>query len=394
MKKRLIAILLASVTCITALAGCGSKTAQAGENNSATVMTVDGENIPASELAAYICYNLYYYKNYYGMEADAFADETMFNSIKESCANQVLTLRGIQAMAKDLGVSLTKDQLKELEETKKTNMGYLNAETTPFKRWVAYTVKGKEDPWETYLHSMGYTDELFESDSKTMKLEEALVDYYYDQGDITKTYNDTYYHAKSILISDSDEDGKLLTGDAKKEAKAKAKEILKKINDGEDFDELWSENNADTAQSEDGYYFTANTMVPEYEEAVQKLEVGETTNKLVYYKGYGWFIIQRLELDEDALTDSSKCMQSSENNETTIKSEIGDAMVNEKVQEYIDKLEVEYTDEYDKITVYNVNTYLGFVSEPLASEGSGSAGSADSAEVIEEVGSETAGSAN
>ena len=48
-------------------------------------------------------------------------------------------------------------------------------------------------------------------------------------------------------------------------------------------------------------------------------------------------------------------------------------MVQEKLEDYIDNMEVEYTDEYDKITVYNVNTYLGFVRDPLvATEGSGS----------------------
>lgn len=372
-------MLLASATCVTAIAGCGNN-AQAGENNSVAVMTVDGEDVPASELAAYIYYNLYYYSTYYGMDASNFGDQEIFDSVKDSCAQQVLTLRAIEKMAEEKGVSLTKEQKQELEETKKSNMEYLGAETDSFKRWVAYTVKGKDDPWETYLHSMGYTEELFDNDSETMKLEEGLIDYYYDQGDITEEFNNTYYHAKSILISDTDEDGEALTGSAKTEAKNKAKEALQKIKDGEDFDDVWSEYNDDTAQGDDGYYFTDGDMVTEYQDAVENLEVGETTNKLVYYEGYGWFIIERLELDESAIDDPDSCMQSTDDSETTIKEQIGDTIVDEQVQDYIDNLDVEYTDEYDKITVYNVNTYLGFVCDPLASTGSGSGSAAGSAE--------------
>ena len=115
-------------------------------------------------------------------------------------------------------------------------------------------------------------------------------------------------------------------------------------------------------------------MVEEYEDAVKDLEVGAHTENTVYYEGYGWFIIERLPLDEDALEDTNAYMNNQgEGDTSTIKTAIGDAMVQEKLEDYIDNMEVEYTDEYDKITVYNVNTYLGFVRDPLvATEGSGS----------------------
>lgn len=373
MKKRLIAMLLASVMCLTVLAGCGGS-AQGGENNTQAVMTVNGEDVPANELAAYIVYNMSYYQNYFGMDTSFFTDEDMFNDIKDSCADQVTTLRAIQVMADDLGVKLSSDDKKELQETKKSNIEYVGGYSDSFKRWIAYTVKGQEDPWVAYLNSMGYTEELFDKDSEIMKLEEGIVDYYYEQGDITKEFNDSYLHAKSILISDTDEDGEVLTGKALKEAKAKAEEIQEKVNNGEDFDALFEENNDDTAQGDDGYYFTEGDMVEEYEEAVRNLEENEITDEVVYYEGYGWFIIKRLPLDESAIDDTAAYMGNQGDGDTsTIKTEIGDAMVEEKLQDYIDNMEVEYTDEYDKITVYNVNTYLGFVRDPLvATEGSGS----------------------
>lgn len=380
MKKRIIAMLMAGVMCLTALVGCGGNT-QGGENNTQTVMTVDGEDVPANELAAYIVYNIYYYEqmySQYGMQVDAsmFADEDSFNSLKESATEQIKSLRALQKMAKEKGVSLTSDQKKELKETKKSNMEYTGAYSDTFKRWVAYTVKGKEDPWTTYLNKMGYTEELFDKDCEILKLEDGIIDQYYDEGKITKKFKKNYLHAKSILISDSDEDGNVLTGADKKKAKKKAEKVLAKLQNGEDFDTLWKKYNDDSAQKKTGYYFTEGSMVSPYEKAVKNLKENETTDKLVYYKGYGWFIIERLPLEEDALTDPDCYMgnsSSSSSSDTTLKTVIGQEMVNDELQDYIDKLDVKTTDEYDKITIKNVNTYLGFVTDPLvATEGSGS----------------------
>ncbi len=379
MKKRIVAMLMAGVLCLTALVGCSGST-KGGENNTQTVMTVDGEPVPASELAAYVVYNVYYYEQMYaqyGMEMDAsfFADEESFESLKESATEQIKSLRALEKMAKEKGVSLTSEQKKELKETKKSNMEYTGAYSDSLKRWIAYTVKGKEDPWSTYLNKMGYTEELFDKDCEILKLEEGIIDQYYDNGDITERFHDTYLHAKSILISDCDEDGELLTGSDKKKAKSKAQDILKKIQDGENFDDLWEEYNDDTAQSDTGYYFTEGAMVEDYEEAVKDLKENEITEDLVYYEGYGWFIIQRLPLDEDAITDPKCYMENSgeEGDDSSIKTAIGEELIDEELQDYIDALEVETTEEYDKITMQNVNTYLGFVTDPLiATEGSGS----------------------
>lgn len=371
MKKRLIAMLLASVMCLTALAGCGGSSST---GDSPTVMKVNEEEVPASELAAYIFYTMSYYQNYFGMDSSYFTDETMFNELKQSAADQIVSLRAVKAMANDLNVSLTDEDKKELEEVKKTNMEYLGAQTSSFKRWIAYTVKGKDDPWETYLNSMGYTEELYDQDCEIMKLEDGMTDYYFDNGEITKRFNDEYLHAKSILIKDTDEDGNALKGAEKKAAKKKAQEILDKLENGEDFDTLFKENNDDTAQGDDGYYFVDGEMVQPYTEAVQELEDNEITKDLVYYEGYGWFIIKRLPLDEAALDDPESYLNNQgDDDESTIKSAIGETIINENLSDYQEKAEVEYTDEYDKITVYNVNTYLGFVCDPLIStEGSGS----------------------
>lgn len=373
--KRLLSMLMAGILCVGMLAtmtGCGTK------DNTPVVATIDGEDVHSSELAAYIVYNLMYYENSFGMDIQSMASDEIFGSIKEGCLNQAKQYRAIKKLAENEGVSLSKDSKKELKENLDSNRQQLGSQTGTFTRWLKYKVKGDEDPFVTYLNSYGYTEELYESNNETMQLMYDIIDKYYDQGDITKQFQNTYLHAKSILIKDVDDNGNELTGDALTAAQNKAQSILDQVKaDPSKFDDLWKENNADTAQSKNGYYFTEGDMVDEYYQAVAKMEEGAINDQLVYYKGYGWFIIEKLKMEDSALTDTSAYLNNSgDGDESTIKSAIGQQMVQDKLDGIIEDMKVETTDEYDKITAYNVNTYLPFNADAFVSNGSGSAGSA------------------
>ncbi len=373
--KRLLSMLMAGILCVGMLAtmtGCGTK------DNTPVVATIDGEDVHSSELAAYIVYNLMYYENSFGMDIQSMASDEIFGSIKEGCLNQAKQYRAIKKLAQNEGVSLSKDSKKKLKENLDSNRQQLGSQTGTFTRWLKYKVKGDEDPFVTYLNSYGYTEELYENNNETMQLMYDIIDKYYDQGDITKEFQNTYLHAKSILIKDVDDSGNELTGDALTEAQNKAQSILDQVKaDPSKFDDLWKENNADTAQSKNGYYFTEGDMVDPYYQAVAKMEEGKINDELVYYKGYGWFIIEKLKLEDSALTDTSAYLNNSGNgDESTIKSAIGEKMVQDKLDGIIEDMKVETTDEYNKITAYNVNTYLPFNADAFVSNGSGSAGSA------------------
>ena len=373
--KRLLSMLMAGILCVgmlVTMTGCGTK------DNPPVVATIDGEDVHSSELAAYIVYNLMYYENSFGMDIQSMASDEIFGSIKEGCLNQAKQYRAIKKLAENEGVSLSKDSKKELKENLDSNRQQLGSQTGTFTRWLKYKVKGDEDPFVTYLNSYGYTEELYESNNETMQLMYDIIDKYYDQGDITKQFQNTYLHAKSILIKDVDDNGNELTGDALTAAQNKAQSILDQVKaDPSKFDDLWKENNADTAQSKNGYYFTEGDMVDEYYQAVAKMEEGAINDQLVYYKGYGWFIIEKLKLEDSALTDTSAYLNNSgDGDESTIKSAIGQQMVQDKLDGIIEDMKVETTDEYDKITAYNVNTYLPFNADAFVSNGSGSAGSA------------------
>lgn len=377
--KRLLSMLMAGLMCVGMLGmmtGCGSS-----KDTTPVVATIDGEDIQSSELAAYIVYNLMYYENSFGMDVQTLAQDEIFSSIKEGCLDQVKQYRAIQKLAENEGVTLSKDSKQTLEDNLNQNRQYLGSETGTFTRWLKYTVKGDEDPFVTYLNSYGYTEALYQKNNETMQLMYDIIDKYYDDGTITEEFNNSYLHAKSILIKDTDDDGNALEGDAKTEAQNKAQSILDQVKaDPSKFDDLWEENNADTSQSSDGYYFTEGDMVDEYYQAVSNMEVGGVNDELVYYEGYGWFIIERLELKESALTDTSAYLSNSgEDDDSTIKTAIGQSMIDEKVQDIIEDMDVETTDEYDNITAYNVNTYLPFSTDALATEGSGSGSAAGSA---------------
>ena len=370
--KRFLSMLMAGVLCISMLAGCGST-----KDNTPVVMTVDGEEVQSSELAAYIVYNMMYYENYFGMSMDQLASDEIFQGIKEGCQQQVLQYRAIKKLAEQEGVTLSKESKEKLEENKNTNRESLGSKTGSFVRWLKYSVKGDEDPFETYLNSYGYTEELYDSNNETVQLEDDIIEKYYNDGVITEEFNKSYLHAKSILISDCDEEGNQLTGDALKAAQTNAQEILDKVKaNPDDFDTLWKDNNSDTAQSDNGYYFTEGDMVDEYYKGVQATEVGSINPELVYYEGYGWFIIKRLEMEDSALTDTAAYLNNSgeEGDDSTIKRAIGQNMVNDMLDEIMESMEVETTEEYDKITAYNVNTYLPFAVDAFVSgSGSGSA---------------------
>lgn len=98
---------------------------------------------------------------------------------------------------------------------------------------------------------------------------------------------------KHILIAatpegEEPEEGAL----TKEEARAKAEEVLARVNNGEDFDTLVAEFNEDPGQTEDGYTFGPGEMVKEFEDAAFALKLDEVSG--LVETTYGYHIIKRL----------------------------------------------------------------------------------------------------
>lgn len=121
-----------------------------------------------------------------------------------------------------------------------------------------------------------------------------------------------YMGAKHILVSDE----KL------------AKDILKQLKNGEDFDLMMANYTEDTAslQYPDGYMFTTGEMVAEFENATKKLKVGQLSD--VVKSEHGYHIIKRVELTDDYVK-----------------------------QEYIESMVAEYLNEYAAQSTTKVDAY-------------------------------------
>lgn len=360
--KRAAAAVTGAALCVGMLAGCGSS------DNTPVVMTVNGEEIHSSELAGYIVYNMAYYEQM-GITADMWASDDMFSNIKDSCKQQVATYYAIDQLAQEKGVKLSSEDKKEIKSQKQQMAEQQGGTASSFKRWIN-SLKGEEDGFVTYLHSMGYTEEMYDRNTELIKLNEKLVELYEDDKSIEKTYNDTYLHAKHILIKTTDDEGQALTGDALEKAKKKAKAVFAKVQKGEDFDKLIEKYNEDTGMPEDGYYFTEGDMMDEFYQGAKKCEVDSTYGKIVK-TSYGYHIIQRLPLNAEALDSTDAYLNT--DGSTTIRSVLAQGVLDDELQKKIEKLKVETNDEYDKITARNVHTYLGYTSDALLSSGSGSA---------------------
>ena len=107
----------------------------------------------------------------------------------------------------------------------------------------------------------------------------------------TKTYEDdyrkNYITAKHILV----------------EEEALAKEIITKLNNGENFDVLMKSYNLDPGATEEGYTFTRGEMVEPFEKAAFALKENTYTKEAVK-SDYGYHIIYRCKLSENALGEA------------------------------------------------------------------------------------------
>ncbi len=159
------------------------------------------------------------------------------------------------------------------------------------------------DNFETALKQNGYPNEAaFAEMQRLQKLSEKTsidiesdLSKYVSNDELKKAAGDSEkVTVKHILIAFDEEGLGDVTDEKKAAAKKEAEEVLKKLNEGGDFDKLMEEYNDDPGATPEGYTFADDgTMVQQFTDASFALEIGETSG--LVETSYGYHIIQRME---------------------------------------------------------------------------------------------------
>jgi len=135
----------------------------------------------------------------------------------------------------------------------------------------AVTQSGQYESWESYLASMGASQESFEEQIRVYLLYQKLMEAHGGPAEAEQV------HAAHILV-ETEEEGN---------------EVLAKLQAGSSFAELAAEYSLDTSNKDQGGdldWFPRGVMVSEFEDAAFSLGIGETSGLVA--TNYGYHIIQ------------------------------------------------------------------------------------------------------
>ncbi len=217
----------------------------------------------------------------------------------------------VKAVADFEKIELSEDEKTQLNASiaqVKSNYGGLSAFNKMLKEY------GAPGDFVSLVLSQG----LYET-----KLQEkfALEDPTDDE--LKKYMKEKYRRAKHVLIQVGED---VVTGDLEK---SQAEDILKQAKEGADFDKLIKEHSDDpgSESNPDGYVFTDNQMVKEFQDGVDSIKPGEFT---IVKSSYGYHVIQRLPLDES----DAKFEELFSANKDAILAECSKAKFEEKLESY------------------------------------------------------------
>lgn len=335
--------------------------------------TIDGVDITFDEFRFYYYYNMDKYASNYGITMDALSEtEDGFKTFMDDvvlCIKQELVA---PKLAEENDLKLDEEDQKAIDnnyEKAKSNYESEEAYLTDLKK--AYLT---EDLYRTMLERAQIYQKvmttLFANDGKYAtkhddfrKLVQDPEEYcreihvmipYYSQVELDDSsaegYDDMSLSQKAGIKQNAytalDEDGQKK---AKEDAKAVAEEVLKKAQDGEDFESLIEQYGWDTGLEDptSGYYINkGNTggYPQELMDGAFALKENEITSELVENTTYGYFIIKRLKVDMDYVEKNIDSMISNYDQPAM------EDVFNKKIEE----MSVTYCDNWDKITIDSI----------------------------------------
>lgn len=314
MKKKIIpaiAMLVVSAICVgLAFVANPIPHYQVKDYGTPVVMTINGDEIHANEYAAYFQANKSGMESQYAMFGldtstlwtDPSTADQMIQSLRDSTKQMLIQYHVIKQEFEKSNLKLTKEEITQIKTDKQNLLSQYNS----------------KEEFENALVQQGLTEEMFDNSLVISKYVEKIQDYYFGKGgiytasdeDLIQKFKEQYVQAKHILIAKKDMNtGEDLTGEALEEAKTKAKEALKRAQEGEDFDALINEYGEDPGMVNypNGYIFKDGDMVPEFYNATLELKDNEISK--VVESDYGYHIIMRMPLDAENNLDETDLAQ-------------------------------------------------------------------------------------
>ncbi len=326
-QKRFIAAILIAVMLIGVLAGCGKK-------NDTAELIIDGKTVKVGTIATIgdmeIPLSLFrYFYLSTKVQADN-GDDSMWEDFPDYAAqltdvamNYCKNYATIHALCAKYGITLADEDNNAINDEIKSaidNAGNYNAFIGALEN--------------NFMNEDMYK-QMLEVQHLSSKLQEHLFgeggEYYISDADFVKFIQDNFILSRHILIANTDE-----------EADEKIKAVRDAIAAGDDFQSLAETYSADTASTysyPDGNCYGEGEMVEEFYNCALNTKIGEIGE--VDEELYGHFFIQRLEITEKYVTD----------NKETLMSKYTGSKMNEVVSEYIDSVDITYSEYYDKISI-------------------------------------------
>jgi len=326
--KKSLAFALAASLCCTAV-GCNKEEEIPTVAGDEIVMNVGSYAITADEYNYYFLNQKYSYDNgdsaYWTSDGeDSEALKEYSDILKEYTNASLMETYTVAKMCDDAGLLITDELLAQIDNDIK--------ELT-----VLY---GGEETFNQMLETSNLTLETYrnmavENMRTSMLFEHVMAD------KLRANAEESYLRAAHILIMP--DETAVDQAAAKKEAFAKAEEVLAMAVGGEDFFKLVDEYNEDPGMmnNRDGYYFTEGDMVTPFYEGAIALKDYEISG--IVETDYGFHIIQRLPMEQEYI-DANLMEFAADDDYTTFYDEVA------KVQE---TMEYTTTEAYEKITLEN-----------------------------------------
>ena len=334
------------------------------------VMTMDGENVTWEEYFYWLYYSGVQVNNYinqmaanmsaYGMNVtwDDAADDTGISFkdyVVQLAEDNIRQIHSIKKFSAENDVTLTEDNLKAIEEQRKTDMVNLCGEEVSDDEFAEFLKSTYYLPIKVYddMNEINYLYQncfakLYGEDGEKLSDEKAEA-YLKDSG---------YMNAAHILFMTVDPStGEALDDETIAEKKALADKFaaeLAGITDTEKlqerFAEIKDEYCEDTGKEAypDGYIFTPGTMVTEFEDTVNALEDYQVSEPVE--SRYGYHIIMRLPLTIDTVLKTSDS-----GTPLTARALAANQEYGEKLDSCNDGIEIVYTDAF---TGFGIADYI------------------------------------